>query len=146
MTLKELIEALEKASEPDRHLDIRIHAEIINGRERNDTFKWRTRYFPEGSEQVVEWSVDKDAIEIVTNWPRYTASVDAALTLWSEPGRYWAKGVNTFYAIMPGGKMIWRSAAWSSDESFIPHLAHGDHKERAISVCLASLKARDTQA
>ena len=78
---------------------------------------------------------------------RYTESLDAALTLWDTPELdhgYPRRGVNLFYAVMPGGKLAWNADAWEQKDgsSVILRLGLGIHRCRPISACIAALKAR----
>jgi len=79
--------------------------------------------------------------------PDYTTSLDAALTLWDTPDighDYPRRGINLFYAVLPGGKMAWNANAWELKDgsSVILRLGQADHRSRPISACIAALKAR----
>lgn len=124
MTRDELIAKLEQAEAGSRDFDIEIHKAL-------------------GHKATNEKALAPDQIE---SWFRvfarhYSTSLDAALTLWDEPGKQWRHGINLLYDIMPGGKMAWRSIAWESDGQIIQQKAEGSHKSRPVSACIAALKA-----
>lgn len=124
MTHQELIAALEKATGPDRELDIRIgQATAVEG--------WRV--LDDGS---IEFWTPQDS-EFGEGWmtafcelPPYTASIDAAMGLVPEHSDYdfgSAKLVGTFWALVidPDNE----------------HKAKGC-KSQAIAICIAALRAR----
>ncbi len=76
----------------------------------------------------------------------YTTSLDAALTLWDTPALdrgYPRRGINLFYAVLPGGKQAWNADAWELKDgnSVIMRLGMGTHRCRPISACIAALRA-----
>src|SRR5260221_9738217 len=94
--MDEIIKRLEAATEGSRELDYDIHESI--GWQDNDECGWSR-----GDERTDP------------SCPAYTTSLDAALTLWGTPdldGDYPRRGVNLFYAVLPGGKQAWRAIAW----------------------------------
>jgi hypothetical protein len=118
MITDDLIARLEAASKGNRELDIAIFAKAAPG---------------------------THSVMLV---PPYTISLDAALTLWGTPDLdrgYPRRGINLFYAVLPGGKMAWNATAWELKDgnSVILHIATRHHRVRAISACLAALEARE---
>ena len=131
MTLSELIERLEKATGPDRELDERI------GGAAGVSICW-------------PWT-DQDGRYIPRiDVPRYTASLDAALTLVPEgPWMTAIAGPWRYAAHHPrAGQDNWECALTTEDvgEWCIGDYGDGDTSGKganaAIAVCIASLKAR----
>lgn len=109
MTLPELIAALEQAEGPSRELDCRIIG-FLRGYGGGDPSRWAQH-------------VQDDA-------PRYSSSVDSALTLVPE-GRKWSVGTwsQNFATV---GAEPWMAAEVSVQHTSTP----------AIALCIAALKAR----
>lgn len=152
MTLDELIAALEKATGPDRELDVAIHLEATKDRENIASKIIR-------SEVTVEkWEIGYGGIYWQTksgsgNWPIkfYTSSIDAAMTLvpkgWllSEFGqnhpefksvadREWFAGVM--------GPVSWAPPEPGAPDEPVYDHANGTHDIHAIALCIAALRAR----
>lgn len=147
MTYDALIEALEKATGPDGHLDAEIAKHV--GIER------RPRWLSEaGAYSGCEWLVGhpggSDPWE--RNPPAYTASLDAALTLvpdgylWDVSlARYYHNGVEDWNA--EGGRLFY-AASVRPDRGVINinELYEWDQSPTpALALCIASLKARKAQ-
>jgi hypothetical protein len=119
--MKDLIERLEKATGPDRELDAKLA--FVNG-------AWAA-----GVDEGVPWVqwAKNTAVEINDELPRYTASIDAALTLVPE-GWEWE-----LYSNPP--------SAWLCERGYDPDTYNGktalaSTKSPAIALCIAALKAR----
>lgn len=117
----ELIERLEKATGPDREVDFQL-ALLVDWRIASDlTFREWVRDYPHLSRKSDEW-------------PYYTSSIDAALTL-KPDGAFWACAPSyelrehRIYKPYDGGTLQWPE--WK-----------GEHKHDAIALCIAALRAR----
>ena len=87
--------------------------------------------------------------QIYPAWLPYTTSTEAALSLWDTPdiGRgYPRRGINLFYAVLPGGKMAWAATAWELKDGnlVILHVGEGQHRSRPLSACIAAIKGSAT--
>lgn len=117
--LDDLIARLEKATGPDRALDIAIYKIVRNGRATNHDM-----LTPEQRESHFAGCA-----------PTYTASIDAALTLLPDDDHHWKAGYS---------KHVRHNA--EVRDLMHPHkgvfVGEHDHS-RAIALCIAALKARD---
>lgn len=138
--MKELIERLEKATEPDRETDHRIGCAIAGVEFVSLDLS--------GAGESLRWRGPKNAKVYA---PAYTASIDAALTL--VPGgprdAWWsvevARSPDSPLRSFGGRPEVYMAkvARWS--ESGKEHCGHSDTP--AIALCIAALKARaDTAA
>lgn len=118
MTREELIAALEKATGPDRALDFWCW--------------WWGKATHDGQPPDAEYADDNIKR---TDAPRYTASIDAALTLVPDVFCY---EVRKGYAAQA---TVWRIDC-EYDEGSGRVLPFGEHRYPAIALCIASLKAR----
>lgn len=139
MTLSSLIERLEKAEGPSRELDL----VILNATSEK---KWRlSEAWPDNNDVVVEvvdpdWEEEEEEEEVggvrrygpepdIRITPRYTSSIDAALTL--VPDRVWQGGrtlKEAHWCQLPGPR--------ASDQF------RGSGATEAIAICIAALRAR----
>jgi hypothetical protein len=116
----DLIEQLEKATGPDRVLDVEIGCEI-SGLSRN--------YFESAIAQAKgEWEPDEEL------WPRYTSSIDVAATLLPNDDHHWKCGYSKH--VRHNAEVV---------DMMHPHngvfVGEHDHS-RAIALCIAALKSR----
>lgn len=123
MSIDELIEALERATGPSNVLNARIH--MLVG-ERDQSYYNFRGIQPKGQPDEKSWR-----IYCKCRAPKYTASIDDALTLVPD-GRLWSLGaianVSGFVAILDNDGRSHRGAA------------------PAIALCIAALKARKALA
>ena len=127
MTHDELIAALEKATGPGRILDFQIHRAILGKPILENDVWWVHR-------DVIRW---KDGTEdAVTDWPRYTASIDAALTL--VPEGWWAQ-IN--YRPDQPSVVLWEfPVPCRRVPPEKPYVLAA--QSAAIALCIAAMKAR----
>jgi hypothetical protein len=146
MTMKELAERCEQATGPDRELDMLIDCALkgvipIYPTEGHPMTPGRGgRIEAAGTFELLGWI---DPGEVQRNfspyggedrYPRYTASLDAAMSLVPE-------GRGLIYK-RHGIKNVWRVQIHSGDETtFI----EGDAATPALALCAAALKARASQ-
>lgn len=144
MTLKELIEALEKASEGSRVLDIRIWLALFDKQILVDGGGYAPRTRPLQYKSAREiwtddwpyWDVPSqvESVGMEIDAPAYTASIDAALTLVPD-GQYWrVERIHT--PINEGFAMVWK---------FMNGGVEVYARTPILALVIASLKARDTQ-
>jgi hypothetical protein len=125
MTMKELAKRCEQATGPDRVLDADI-AEVVDAPAADDPDRNLTIH----RQIIAKLRAGGDDCEI----ERYTASLDAAMTLVPE-------GRGLIYK-RHGIKNVWRVQIHSGDETtFI----EGDAATPALALCAAALKARASQ-
>lgn len=120
MTIGELVAALEAATGPDRELD----AEVYKAEHPKFTLDR-----PHMHERL-------QSIATLNKCPRYTASLDAALTLVPEGAAfqflYEPNAINGHDAIV-----------WPKCDKWVnPNTGMAVHKYLAIALCIAALKAR----
>ena len=121
MTIEELIAALERADAPSRELELRIARDVLDSK-------------PLGHAAGLPDELLVAQAEFGP-WPRYTSSIDAALSLVPE-GYVWRMQAP---APQPTGKWaaeIFTQPMWSSFRDG----THATHP--AIALCIAALKAR----
>lgn len=146
--LSELIERLEKATGPDRELDVAIGFAIGRIRERDGNYLYA---MGNDSDMVVEPN-DYDDRLVAQPLGYYTASIDAALTLVPE-GWGWSVGSPWANETPDAGGWPW-SDIWIRGEQEIyldgaatvtdsPGWNHFNAPTVALALCIASLKARD---
>lgn len=113
--LSQLIERIEAASGPDRELDMLIQNACRKGRKRHHTDSYRA-----------------------ANAPRYTASIDAAMTLvptgWLMAG-LWERNTNR-----PNWR--WKAELWSPDADRDVSGIARNSESPALAICAAALRAR----
>jgi hypothetical protein len=129
--MTDLIERVEKASGPDRELDVLVGAEV-NLFADNRYLCLRKTLEICGMAQTLEMAESHQNI-LRTELPRYTASIDAALTL--LPHGY-ASAVGTM-AFKNCNKKPW-ATYWTPQG--VPHSVEAETP--ALAVTLAALKAR----
>lgn len=137
----ELIARLKKATGPDRELDVAI-CEATGNYSRRSYSEW-CGIQPKGSRPTI---TDFLNARLST---RYTASIDAALTLVPEGDHYetaeWKWRVTEFQEWNNDNKNWWwqvRLSGWPNNQ---PKVVEGNHKQPAIALCIAALKAREAQ-
>jgi hypothetical protein len=125
----ELIGRLEAASGPDRALDLAVEA---RNWERKPV-RWEEAYtdtdgkeWPDG---MYYWMPDRGDKSFSADIPRYTGSIDAAMTLLSEGYYYDVRGVPTDEGFQCSAQVDW----------FPPDRAYGANP--AIALTIACLKA-----
>lgn len=123
MTRSELIAALEKATEPSRKLDLDIYL-ASNGLTQYEQVVWH------GANPVIRYYPGPPGAEY-RGIPRYTTSLDAALTL---VPRGWASVV---YIETDGSGDV-RIGKYTGDESFMDVGI-----TPAVAVCIAALHAME---
>ena len=133
--LEQLIARLEAASVGSLELSAEIERDVVGHMVHEWPFWFRATSF------------DGVANSAVVPGIPYTESVEAALALWETPeiGRgYPRRGINLFYAVLPGGKMAWVAQAWElrDGNSVIDRVGQGQHRIRPIAACIAALGAR----
>lgn len=134
--MKDLIEMLEKATGPDRDIDLACHI-LLSGR------KWEFSQAWLNNRDIIHTAVTDEDREDMEVWgtlphvrmlPRYTASLDAALTL-VPSGHEWRAGDD-----------LENRSAWASISDDVWDEANGEiiaiGKTPAIALCIAALKAR----
>jgi hypothetical protein len=119
--LIELAERCEKASEPDRETEARIAMELA----------WRKTTLGQAGRVWYDQDGNLEAVP-----PKYTASLDAALTLLPE-GSEWRLERRFSKAMSPAYASVWNPGA--TDVDFHAN-AHG--KSPALALCAAALRAR----
>lgn len=127
--LNALIERLEKATGPDRELDILIgKATSVEG--------WRVCddgsvecYVPDGHEFGEGWIFTGQEL------PAYTSSIDAAMTLVPEG---WTRAVDA--TVPEAGIDV---DLYPEDENALP--VQGTHDSEPIATCIAALRSRSPQ-
>lgn len=131
--LTALIERLEKAGGPSRELDAQIAYAVqldrsdVHNREFVTVFE---RHGPEEMGRVADtWNI-----------PKYTASIDAALTLVPEG---WSKTIDE-YADGRGVARCWGKAAPGEPFGRGPDTHHVEACTAPLALCIAALKARQT--
>ena len=116
MTIEELIAALERADAPSRELELRIARDVLD------------------SEPLGHAAGLPDKLLIaqaeIGPWPRYTSSIDAALSLVPEGWDYIAGYANGQCFADCGPANTFNSVGQVQHDSF------------AIAICVAALKAR----
>lgn len=124
--LSELIERLEKASGPDRELDLAIGLACLGWEWVEDGFGGEQLDF--GSANLVGWSSRSPIPDCI---PSPTGSIDDALTLLSEGSEI---SLTNLYGVA-------RAHVDMSDEL---GGAYGDHEggHLALAICIAALKAQ----
>jgi hypothetical protein len=149
----EVIEALEKATGPSRELDVHIA--------RTTGSRWEREIDPEfhlNSNGEVQWEIEQEgrtrrALHDLSQIARYTASVDAALTLIPEGAR--VRELGQWWDINAPGGWFCNIMRWEYIGSGITERAYTfgfaeDDSEKmpraapnaAIALCIAALKAR----
>ena len=137
MTLMELAERLEAAKGPDRELDLRVeifsNPEYADLPDDNDHFRWLTKY---------------------GGHPKYTASLDAAMTLVPEGWRWIMREARPdkananergFFARLE--TRDFESVTWGKGSDWITDVVAGQDVHcwaatPALALCAASLRAR----
>jgi hypothetical protein len=116
--LLKLAERCEQATGPDRELDAAAHTATTGFEPRIGG---------------IGWAKGELVVPLCPGWgplPRYTASLDAAMTLVPE-GWLWARDIDCIFCLYP-------------PESTSPEI--GFHSERAaLALCAAALRARAAQ-
>lgn len=145
--MNDLIERLEKASGPDRELDVAIGFAVGRIRERDGNYLYATG---NDSDMVVEPNEYDDHI-VAQPLPYYTQSIDAALTLVPR-GWGWNVGSPWGNELKDGSGNPWADI-WIRGERDIslegaltvtdsPGWNHFNAPTVALALCLAALKAR----
>lgn len=117
----DLIARLEKATVPDRKLDVLIKLVITNAA------KPYSDLLDTIGVPGIGWKPSED------EWPPFTSSIDAALTL-VTPGCDWLLNVRGNYACIWDDKESGRHGRWEAQARSIP-----------IAICIAALKARSAK-
>lgn len=119
--MTDLIERLERADGPSRELDWAIHALIMPKHHRMHPY-------------LVGVFIDDGQLGKVYSCPRYTASIDAAITLVPE-GFRWALGYNGIDSGHPVGTASVFSPAGA--------MFKGSGATPALALCVAALRAKE---
>lgn len=123
MTRSELIAALEKATEPSRGIDCKIYLAVV-GLAQYEQLVWH------GANPVIRYNPGPPDVAF-HGIPRYTASIDAALTLVPE-GMEWV----VFGA---GGADVWHVG----NDATLHRIDETYASTPAIALCIAALKAME---
>jgi len=122
MSLIEIIARLEAATEGSRELD----AQISSAR--------GIQCFVEFTDtELVHYILDRAVAQGKRELPRYTTSLDAALTLVPE-------GYDLGALTRHEGK--WLAATYSPKNPYLGWASRGQHDNRVLALCIAALKAR----
>lgn len=146
MSLAALIERLERATGPDRELDLAIHIAI----DPDGNIAHVTQEYPRGlnHQEGYAWDFYQKSI-VYEKWtsdgrcpvnggyplPEYTALIDAAMELVPEGHHV---GLDT---AIPGEPYSFASIKLNGDP--VGHPANHSGRTPAIALCIASLKSRD---
>lgn len=147
MTRDELIAALERATGPDRGLDCRITALLFDPLVMTDPGNHKgegVKREPLSTVIAGGFPVDKDLAAIVGS-PHYTASIDAAMTLFRPPHKL--ASIVRGYAVDDPDE-CWYAVLLTGGGG-VPQLRDDGRVEAigatpAIALCIAALKARET--
>jgi len=128
MTLSDLITKLENADGPDREIDLEIYRLKID-----PDAKW---FGPKTAGHVT----DPNAEDYCKPLPRYTESIDAAITSIPEGSEYYRAHINTV-SLWCHAEVVYESESWTKDvDNF-----YSSHKSTAIALCIAALKAHEAR-
>lgn len=127
-----LIERLEKATGPDRELEVEIWLAITDGSYRK---KWSYTHSATG--RLCEIDETRDKFGHLVLVPDYTSSIDAAMTL-VPPNHLHMVG----NAGLSDGAKEYRADVWGLE----PRSSHiGLHDCEAIALCIAALRALEAK-
>ena len=133
--LMELAERVEALSGPNHEIDSLIGAAV--------GLKYRILRDGSGRGKGMEWLEDGHGVETwAPHAPRYTASLDAAMTLVPE-GCGWLTGWGQTRPDEPmGGARITRNARFVGYRENYDEIAVGEAATPALALCAAALRAR----
>jgi len=133
--MKDLIERLEKATGPDGELDAAIWLTV--DRHTASRCYWNAAPgLPKPIPEALPLGLGRNAV--ISNSPRYTTSIDAALTLVPE-GMWWLIGAGQMRPEEPLYGAQIRKPGFSTGGQVV---SDAEHNCMAIALCIAALKAR----
>ena len=142
--MKDLNEKLAQAEGPSDELDCRIHLAFNPELElMTDTGGYRNERpvaYTAASEVMGEWRGSWADFASLINTPRYTASIDAALTLVPEGQGRWPQ----IYYISPNPNNSAHGHRWEiwGENRGKPHRGHHE-RSSALALCIAALSAKE---
>lgn len=139
--LTALLKRIEAASGADREIDAALHNALCAGDFLGVAFHTDDRAFHELSRYHDGWLVGRsNTDEYAENLPRYTGSIDAAISLLHRVLREDLAAYDINYSTL-GGPHCARVVVVTAEPKTSEHIAHHEHRgPRAL--CVALLKAR----